>query len=54
MNRTMIPFLFFAGDCLAHPGHGAPLVHIHDWDWRNLALGIGMVVVAALAIWRAK
>jgi hypothetical protein len=54
MNRVLVPLLLFSGECLAHPGHGAPLIHVHEWDWAHLSLGIGMVVVAAIAIWREK
>jgi len=52
--KTAIPFLLFAGDCLAHPGHGAPLVHAHGWDWASWAFWIGPAVAAAAALWRAK
>jgi hypothetical protein len=55
MNRITPLLVCFAGDCLAHPGHGAPVVHAHGWDWGYWGLGIGMVVlVAALMIRRRK
>ena len=53
MNRAVLVIFFFAGDCLAHPGHGAPLVHYHDWNSALLICAIA-VVVAAIAFWRAK
>ena len=55
MKRILLPLLFFAGDCLAHPGHGAAQIHTHGWDWTQLALGLGMAAVAAaLVYWRSK
>jgi hypothetical protein len=54
MNKLAIPFLLFAGDCLAHPGHGAPLIHTHGWDWASWAFWIAVAAAAAIAVWRAK
>ena len=55
MKLILLPLLFFAGDCLAHPGHGAAQIHAHGWDWTQLALGLGMAAVAAaLVYWRSK
>ena len=54
MDKTAILLLISAGDCLAHPGHGAPLIHTHGWDWANVWFWIGVAVVAAVAAWRAK
>ena len=55
MNKTAVPLVLFAGDCLAHPGHGAPLIHTHGWEWANVWLWIGLAVaVAAVAAWRAR
>lgn len=53
MNKVVIPFLSFAGECMAHPGHGAPIVHTHGWDWPSLGLGIVVAIVAAVALWRS-
>jgi hypothetical protein len=50
MNRVLVPLLLFSGECLAHPGHGAALIHVHGWDWGHLALGVGMIVAVAIAI----
>jgi hypothetical protein len=52
MYRAIAPLLLVASESFAHPGHGAPLVHMHEWDWAHWGLGIAMVVVAAIAIWR--
>ena len=54
MDKTAILLLISAGDCLAHPGHGAPLIHTHEWDWASVWFWIGVAVVAAVAAWRAK
>ena len=55
MKLTLLPLLFVASDCIAHPGHGAQLIHTHEWDWAQLALGLGMVAMAAaVAYWRSK
>ena len=54
MNRLVLPFLFLAGDCLAHPGHGAPLIHLHNLDWTELSLLIAVLAVATIAVLRSK
>ena len=54
MSKAAIPLLALAGDCLAHPGHGAPLIHGHALDWANLGFLIGIVLLAAVVAWRAK
>jgi len=55
MKPILLPLLFFAGNCLAHPGHGAAQIHTHGWDWTQLALGLGMAATAAaLVYWRSK
>ena len=54
MNKAVLPLLFFAGDCMAHPGHGARLLHLHDWDWASWAFLIAAIAVAAGAVWRVK
>ena len=56
MYRAIVPLplLMFAGECFAHPGHGASPGHLHSWDWGHLFLGIAIVVVAALAMWKVK
>ena len=54
MYRAIVPFLLFTTECWAHSGHGAPLGHLHGWDWGHLVLGIAIAAVAALAAWKAK
>jgi hypothetical protein len=41
----------FAGETVAHPGHGAPMVHSHGWEYVLLAAAI---VVAAVGWFRAR
>lgn len=55
MIRTLLlPLVVFSSGAVAHPGHGGLLGHIHAWDWSNVVLGIAIVAVAGLAVWRAK
>jgi len=53
MNRIVLLLLFFAGNCWAHPGHGAPLFHTHPSDW-YLLLGAAAIVVSLIFAWRSK
>jgi hypothetical protein len=53
MNRIGLLLLFLAGDCLAHPGHGATMIHAHPSDW-YLLLGAGAVLLGAILAWRGK
>jgi len=54
MYRAIVPLLLASGDALAHPGHGAPGLHIHDWEWNHWALILAMVAIAGIATWRAR
>ena len=54
MNKAAIPLLLFAGDCLAHPGHGAALIHTHEWHLENVWLWIAIAALAAVLGWRAR
>ena len=49
MRYALFPFLLLATPGWAHPGHGAPLGHVHVWDWNNLLLGIAIAAIVALA-----
>jgi len=53
MNRLVLLLLFVAGDCLAHPGHGAPLIHTHPSDW-YLLLGAAAIAVCAVLALRGR
>jgi hypothetical protein len=33
MYRLAAVLLVIAGEAIAHPGHGAPVVHWHAWDY---------------------
>jgi len=51
MHKTIAgSFLFLAGEALAHPGHGAPEIHSHAWEYALLAAAL----VAVVAIFAAK
>ena len=55
MNRHWMVFLLFNGNCLAHPGHGAPLLHVHEGSWTKLAFWAAVgATVAVVAAWRAR
>ena len=59
MNKILLSLLFIAGDCIAHPGHGAQVMHAHGWDWAQIALASGvaigtLAVAAAVVYWRSK
>lgn len=54
MYKKILPFLPVAGDAFAHPGHGAPLVHAHPFDYLRWALVGLIIVIAGIAAWRAK
>jgi hypothetical protein len=53
MNRIALLLLFFAGNCWAHPGHGAPLFHAHPPDG-YLLLGAAAIVVSLILARRSK
>jgi hypothetical protein len=54
MFRIIVPLIFFAGEVLAHPGHDAPSVHVHEWDLLRWALLAAIATIAGIAAWRAK
>ena len=51
MHRIVMSVFLLAGEVLAHPGHGAPVVHGHGWEYVLLAAAI---VVAAVGWFRAR
>ena len=53
MHRLALPvlILLLAGKALAHPGHDAPEVHLHDHELLGLWLLVGISAVAAAWIW---
>lgn len=54
MYRILLPLFLVTGNALAHPGHGAAALHLHDWEAGHWALALGMVALAGVAAWRAK
>ena len=54
MYRILLPLFLVTGNALAHPGHGAPSLHLHDWQWNHWALVLGMVAIAGFAAWRSR
>jgi hypothetical protein len=46
MHRYAIITLLLAGEVLAHPGHGAPAVHQHGWEWAALMAAVAAVLAA--------
>jgi len=54
MYKAILPLLLATGNALAHPGHGAPSLHLHDWQWNHWALMLGMVAIAGIAAWCAR
>jgi hypothetical protein len=51
MYRIVMGVFLAAGKVLAHPGHGAPVVHSHGWEYLLLAAAIA---VAAAGWFRAR
>ena len=49
MHRAAFALIFFSGAALPHEGHGAPIVHLHWWEY-----GLIIAAVAAFAVWRSK
>ncbi len=49
MHRAAVVLFLACGGALAHEGHGAPLVHLHWWEY-----GLIVAAVAALAAWFSK
>ncbi len=55
MRRTLVLlFLASSNNTWAHPGHGAPLFHWHEWDLERIIAWLLIVVIAALVAWKAK
>ncbi len=51
MYRIVTGVFLLAGEVAAHPGHGAPAAHSHEWEYMLLAAAI---VVAAVGCFRAR
>ena len=44
--------LFSSQAALAHPGHGATAVHLHNWGSEGLVVLGVVLVLLAIACWR--
>jgi hypothetical protein len=44
MHKLAIAFVMFANSALAHEGHGAPMVHLHWWEYSIVAAVVAGVV----------
>jgi hypothetical protein len=49
MYRIVMSVFLFAGEALAHPGHGVPAVHLHGWEYILLAAAIGVAAVCGFS-----
>ena len=47
MRGIAVSALLLSGEVLAHPGHGALPVHVHEWEYALLAIA----VIAAAIGW---
>jgi len=55
MNKWIALALAFATtEISAHPGHGAPLGHLHAWDWAQAFMWAAFIAAGAWAAWKAK
>lgn len=52
MHRIALSMIMLAGETLAHPGHHAPVLHAHGWEYALLAAAIA--IAAAAACWMAR
>ena len=49
MKLALPLLLFFSQDAFSHGGHGAPMVHLHWWEYALIA-----AAVAGLAAWLSR
>jgi hypothetical protein len=49
MRSAAAALMVFAGNAAAHPGHGAPEVHIHGWGVEHVLLLVVVLVFLAFA-----
>ena len=50
MYRIALGVFMLAGEALAHPGHNAPPLHTHGWEYALLAAAIAVAAVAWLKV----
>ena len=46
--------LLACANAFAHPGHGAPWFHVHEWDFGRWSLWLAIAAIAAFAAWKKK
>jgi hypothetical protein len=51
MRSAAAALMVFAGNALAHPGHGAPEGHLHGWGVEHALL---LVVIAGLLVYAVR
>jgi len=49
MRSAAAALIAFAGEALAHPGHGAPELHFHGWALEHALLFAVVFAVLAFA-----
>jgi len=49
MRSAAAALIAFAGEALAHPGHGAPEVHFHGWGLEHALLFAAVFAALAFA-----
>lgn len=47
-NKLLLPLMLMSASVLAHDGHGAPALHLHDGDRAALTL---LAAAAGAAVW---
>ncbi len=54
LRALALVLLSSAHQAWAHPGHGAPLFHWHEWDLGRIVIWLIVAAVAALAAWKSN
>ncbi len=50
MRSAAAALIAFSGELFAHPGHGAPDVHVHGWGVEHVLLLVVILGVLAFAV----
>lgn len=45
LDKILIAALLSAGEALAHTGHNAPVLHLHEWEYALLAAAVAAIAV---------
>ena len=54
INKLMIAALLASSEALAHTGHNAPGLHLHEWEYALLTAAVIVVAGAALRWFKAR